>query len=319
MKNFNHEPHEHHELLVHSLSLFVLVRVVRGKFFFRKILLIFIIVLFLFSCKTIKTTEDVKKYIPLKYPVVLVHGVNANDRGKNNKTWGRIPEEFERNGIKVFFGNTDAWGDYESNAEILHNSIENILRETNSEKVNIIAHSKGGLDSRYCIWKYDYGDKVASLTTISTPHHGSELADMVYNKEITHSKMGKKALMTYGKLYGDTNPDLYNVEYQLTTEYMKKFNEEVSIDERVYYQSIYAVMESPYDDLMLYNTNRYIKKISGDNDGVVSEYSAKWSDNITKIEGGISHREIIDQKKKKGINMPAVYLKIVNDLCEKGF
>jgi len=31
MKYFNHEPHEHHELLVHILSLLVLVRVVRDK------------------------------------------------------------------------------------------------------------------------------------------------------------------------------------------------------------------------------------------------------------------------------------------------
>ena len=30
-KNFYHEPHEHHELFAHILSLFVLVRVVRGK------------------------------------------------------------------------------------------------------------------------------------------------------------------------------------------------------------------------------------------------------------------------------------------------
>ena len=31
MLKFHYEPHEHHELLVHILSLFVLVRVVRGK------------------------------------------------------------------------------------------------------------------------------------------------------------------------------------------------------------------------------------------------------------------------------------------------
>ena len=31
MKYINHEPHEHHELLVHISSLFVLVRVVRGR------------------------------------------------------------------------------------------------------------------------------------------------------------------------------------------------------------------------------------------------------------------------------------------------
>jgi len=30
-KNFYHEPHEHYELLIYILSLFVLVSVVRGK------------------------------------------------------------------------------------------------------------------------------------------------------------------------------------------------------------------------------------------------------------------------------------------------
>jgi len=281
--------------------------------------IIAIILLLLLSCKTIKKTEELEKPIPLKYPVVLVHGINATDRGKKIKSWGRIPVELEKKGIKVFFGNTDAWGNYETNAEILHNTIENILRETNSEKVNIIAHSKGGLDSRYCIWKYDYGDKVASLTTISTPHKGSELADMVFSKEITHTKMGKEILTLYSELFGDTNPDLYNVNYQLTTGYMKKFNEDIFIDGRVYYQSFYAVMENSYDDMMFYYSHRYIKKINGDNDGVVSEYSAKWGDNITKIEGGISHREVIDVKKNKKINIQAIYLKIVNELCEKGF
>jgi triacylglycerol lipase len=268
-----------------------------------------------------KNSKEAEKVISLKYPVVLVHGVYSHDRGKIKRFWGRIPAELEKNGIKVFFGNTDAWGDYESNAKILHETIDKVLQETKSEKVNIIAHSKGGLDSRYFIWKYDYGDKVASLTTISTPHHGAELADLIYKRKITHSKVAKKALIIYGELYGDTNPDLYNVNYQLTTDYMKKFNEDVWMDERVYYQSFYTVMKNSFDDLMFFYSYQYIKKTSGDNDGVVSECSAKWGSNITKIEGRISHAEIIDKKKRKisGIFIPDIYKKIVTDLSDKGF
>jgi len=293
---------------------------------FRALLACIILPFFAFSCRSLtsiagKNSKDAENIIPLKYPVVLVHGVQAHDRGKPKKFWGRIPAELEKNGIKVFYGKTDAWGDYESNAKMLHDTIEKILQETKCEKVNIIAHSKGGLDSRYCIWKYDYGDKVASLTTISTPHHGAELADSIIRKKITHSKMGKKALATYGKLYGDVNPDLYTVFYQLTTDYMKKFNEDVFMDERVYYQSIYTVMESPYDDLLFFTTYRYIKKVNGDNDGIVSEYSAKWGSNIIKIEGRISHVDILDHRKRRisGINIPDIYIKIVNDLCGMGF
>jgi triacylglycerol lipase len=268
-----------------------------------------------------ENSNNAEKIISLKYPVVLVHGIYAHDRGRINKFWGRIPKELEKNGIKVKKKKKNAWGDYESNAKMLHTTIEKILQETKNEKVNIIAHSKGGLDARYFIWKYDYGDRVASLTTISTPHHGAELADLIYKKKIIHSKIAKKALVVFGKLFGDTNPDLYTVNYQLTTDYMKKFNEDICMDERVYYQSIYTIMKDSFDDLMFFYIHRYIEKINGDNDGVVSEYSAKWGSNIIKIEGGISHAEIIDHKKKEisGINIPDIYIKIVSELSEKGF
>ena len=259
--------------------------------------------------------------IPPKYPIVLVHGIVAHDRGGIINFWGRIPNILKENNVKVFLGNTDSWGNYESNAKILKATVDKILDETKSEKVNIIAHSKGGIDSRYFIRKYNYGDKVASLTTISTPHHGAEIADLIYKQNIVHSAVVKKALMIFGKLYGDINPDLYNVNYQLTTEKMKEFNENVEPDHKVYYQSIYTTMKNSFDDLMFFYSHWYIHNVCGESDGIVSEYSAKWGNNIMKIEGGISHAEIIDYKKKKisGINIPDIYIKIVNELSKKGF
>ena len=259
--------------------------------------------------------------IILKYPVVLVHGIVAHDRGSVINFWGRIPEKLKENGVKVFLGNTDSWGNYESNAKILKTTIEKTLHETKTEKVNIIAHSKGGIDSRYCIWKYNYGDKVASLTTLSTPHHGAEIADLIFRQKIVHSVIVKKTLEVFGKLYGDINPDLFNVNYQLTTEKMKEFNESITMDPNVYCQSIYSTMKTPLDDLLFFYSYWYLKNVAGDNDGVISEKSAKWGKETIKIEGGISHAEILDYKRKKisGINIPDIYLKIVNELTKKGF
>jgi triacylglycerol lipase len=257
----------------------------------------------------------------LKYPIVLVHGIAAHDRGKNNIFWGRIPKILEEKGIRVFLGNTDSWGDCDSNAKILKLTIEKILEETKAEKVNIISHSKGGIDSRYLIWKHNFEDKVASLITISTPHHGSELADLIYNQKIIHSKIAKKALEIFGKLYGDINPDLYNVNCQLTTGKMKEFNKSIEINDKVYHHSFYTTMKNSLDDLMFFYSHWYLKSICGENDGVVSEYSAKWGENVTKIEGGISHAEILDYKKKKisRINIPDIYIKIIDELNKKGF
>ena len=258
--------------------------------------------------------------INLKYPIVLVHGIFAHDRRSLIDFWGRIPNILRNKGIEVFFGNTDAWGSIESNAMILKSTIDNVLLETNSEKVNIIAHSKGGIDSRYFIWRYDYGEKVASLTTISTPHHGAELADLIYSKKIVHTNTTRKAAQIVGELWGDAYPDMYNLNYQLTTEKMQEFNEKVVMDPSVYYQSIYSTMKNAFGDMMFFNSFLYIRKINGANDGVVSEVSSIWGDNIIKFEG-LSHAEIVDYKKRKisGIDIPEIYLNIVRDLSARGF
>lgn len=259
--------------------------------------------------------------IRLNYPVVLVHGIVAYDGASVVKFWGRIPEVLRNRGIEVFFGNTDAWGDYESNASILKNTIEHILRKTKKEKVNIIAHSKGGIDSRYLVWKYDFGDKIASVITICTPHKGAEIADLIYSRKNIQEKLKNRGLLVFGKLLGETNPNFYNVNYQLTTANMEEFNKKVIADDRVFYQSLYTTMDSALDDLMFFYSYLYIKKHKGKSDGIVSEYSASWGNNILKIHGGISHTEIIDIQKKKisGINIPDIYVAIVRELERNGF
>jgi len=259
--------------------------------------------------------------ISLQYPVVLVHGIIAHDRASNIKFWGRIPEVLMSRGIQVFFGNTDAWGSYETNALLLKKTIEHIVSQAKTEKVNIIAHSKGGIDSRYLIGKYNFGDKIASLTTVCTPHHGSEIADLLYNKRITHKKITRKALSVFGELYGDANPNLCKLIYQLTTAKMKDFNEKMPMDNNVYYQSLYTTIEDASGIKMFPYTYSYIHKTSGDNDGLVSECSAQWGNNVTKIEGGISHVDILDVKAKaiSGINIPDIYVTMVKGLSERHF
>ena len=51
--------------------------------------------------------------IELNYPVLFVHGIAAHDSNKKISCWGRIPATLKENGVQVFFGNTEAWGDKE--------------------------------------------------------------------------------------------------------------------------------------------------------------------------------------------------------------
>ena len=57
--------------------------------------------------------------------------------------------------------------------------ISNISQEENS-KVDIIAHSMGGLDARWFIEKLDGDRFVDDLITLGTPHQGSYVAYLAY-------------------------------------------------------------------------------------------------------------------------------------------
>ena len=116
-----------------------------------------------------------------KYPLLLVHGVVFRDF-KYFNYWGRIPEELEQNGAVIYYGNHQSAASVIASGDELAKRIKEIVQESGCEKLNIIAHSKGGLDCRYAIAKLNIAPYVASLTTINTPHRGCIFADYLLEK-----------------------------------------------------------------------------------------------------------------------------------------
>lgn len=160
-----------------------------------------------------------------KYPLLLVHGVFFRDIRYFNY-WGRIPHELEQNGATVFYGNQQSAASVATCGMELAERIREIMKETGCEKVNIIAHSKGGLDSRYAISMCGMAEHVASLTTINTPHRGCEFAEYLLNK-IPKSKQDTiaHAYNTALKKLGDPNPNFMEAVADLTAAAAKKRNE----------------------------------------------------------------------------------------------
>ena len=106
-----------------------------------------------------------------KYPIILVHGIIIKDI-KFIKSFGNIDRILKIQGHHVYKSNVDGVGTIENNASMLKEEILSILEKEKVDKVNIIAHSKGGLDSKYMIQQLGMEDHVASLTTLCTPHKG---------------------------------------------------------------------------------------------------------------------------------------------------
>lgn len=117
-------------------------------------------------------------------PIILIHGNNSNGEffvrqgltgGLNNEfllvdNSINLPTDSIRNNAAKL------------NSFLASPDIPEIIRSFGVDSVHLVAHSKGGLDAREYLARYqpDHEDefKVLSLTTLSTPHNGSVLADI---------------------------------------------------------------------------------------------------------------------------------------------
>lgn len=267
----------------------------------------------------------------LKYPVLLVHGMGFRDYRKINY-WGRIPKALEEMGCRIYYGYQDSNASVETNGRIVADRIGEILKETGAEKVNIIAHSKGGLDSRYAISTLKAGDKVASLTTICTPHNGSKTVDKLMKVPQPIVRFAGSCTDCWFRVLGDKKPDSYKVFHSFTTSGAKKFNLENPDHEGVYYQSYAFAMKDPFSDIFMWFPNLVVGMIEGENDGLVTPDNARWTNFRGTYHGsgrrGISHCDEVDMRRMKlsgkradkGISdIVDLYKDIVNGLYEQGF
>ena len=180
---------------------------------------------FEFGKRQLEDKRKEQKVCDTKYPILLVHGVFFRDSNFFNY-WGRIPETLISNGAKIYYGGQQSAASVEESARELTEKIRTIVNDTGCGKVNIIAHSKGGLDSRYAISCLGADKYTASLTTVNTPHKGCQFAEYLLNKVPDSFRQGvadkyNKAL----KKLGDTDPDFLAAVNDLTASSCRDLNE----------------------------------------------------------------------------------------------
>ena len=116
--------------------------------------------------------------IPAVAPILLVHGTASGP-----DTWTELVDDLEAEGAP-FEDNIQLTpnGSVAANGQQLAGIVAAQAASFGVRRVHLVVHSKGGLDSRrYLSAHYDPETvRVLSLHTLSTPHHGSVLADLSY-------------------------------------------------------------------------------------------------------------------------------------------
>lgn len=267
-----------------------------------------------------------QKICATKYPILLVHGVFFRDF-KYLNYWGRIPGELEKNGAVVYYGNHQSADSVEGSAKELAQRIRQITEETGCEKLNIIAHSKGGLDCRYALSELGIADKVSSLTTVNTPHRGCLFADYLLGK--IPKNIQEKTADTYNRtlrVLGDEDPDFMEAVRDLTEKACEARNKYIKDAEGVYCQSVGSKCNRAVNGRFPLNFTYYlVKYFGGENDGLVSTESFPWGERyrLVTVKGkrGVSHGDMIDLNRENipGFDVREFYVNLVAELKQRGF
>lgn len=260
-----------------------------------------------------------------KYPIVMVHGVFFRDSRFFNY-WGRIPDALIKNGAAIFYGNQPSAASVADSAQVLTQRIQEICRQTGSEKVNLIAHSKGGLDCRYAIAFCGAAPYVASLTTVNTPHRGCKFAD--YLLGMIPQAAQQKVADTYNQTlrkFGERDADFMAAVTDLTSQRCTALDRTMPLPEGIFCRSIGSSLSRASGGKFPLNfTYHLVRHFDGANDGLVGAESFQWGTDYTLLHApgpsGISHGDMIDLNRCNlpGFDIREFYVQQVSDLRQRG-
>jgi triacylglycerol lipase len=207
--------------------------------------------------------------------VVLVHGLLGFDEielGRARHAYFKgVREALARDGHSVRTARVPLTGSIAARAEALARFVEGV----EGHRVNLVAHSMGGLDARYAIARLGLERRVASLITVGTPHRGSPLADLPGG---LGDRLGLIRLLASAGVSVEAFRDL-------TPTSMARFNDEIVDAASVAYGSVIGVVRKKRQtNPLLLPSHLWLRRTSGANDGVVPASSQRWGEVLAEIE-----------------------------------
>jgi triacylglycerol lipase len=275
------------------------------------------------------------------YPIVLAHGIarfdviaravlDDEDRPDDSTHYfRRIRSTLAAKGFTAAHSSVPWASAVRERAAVLKTEVERILSNEGHDKVHIIAHSMGGLDARHMLFEHQDArmhEKVASVSTIGTPHRGTTFAD--WGIEHGAAVMQILAMLRIDAFDGFTD---------LTTQSCRAFNQAAKAFERgcgVTFQTIAGTQELPFIFEPLKPSWALIFAKEGANDGLVSLESARWNDRYFRKQINADHLNQIgwwdsndqnrftrggpgETRQEMEQRIRALYVEIAEDLARK--
>jgi triacylglycerol lipase len=180
-----------------------------------------------------------------------------------------------------------------------------------SGEIHVIAHGRGGLDAR-CLLAQNLlglagGGRIVSLSTISTPHHGSPVADLLLGHPLRLEFPFRNFLAGFVAVDAHALLDL-------ATTGAPGFKEKDPVSGVRYF----AYAGAGLGPALLYPTHVYVKTREGANDGLVSVTSATWPEKLAGPPWDADHfAETGYDLNRPGLTTPFPFLAAIAGIVQR--
>jgi triacylglycerol lipase len=235
-----------------------------------------------------------------------------------------VAMHLRRHGVWAYAPNVAPYDTVAARAAMWQTRLEQVRSETGAPRVNLIAHSMGGLDARFLISTLGHHEHVATLTTISAPHRGSSIARVLLDQPERIQALLSGGLDWMGvQVLEDADANFRNAVAELTPEHLANvFNPHVADHPDVVYWSYAGAAgrgtNTPLNPV-LFPLNSSLYKREGPNDGFVSLDSAPWGTFLGHLPADHMQQVGIGFPGSSSFNAKAFYTAHVEMLAAQGF
>ena len=262
--------------------------------------------------------------IRTRYPVVLMHGFGAL---AGMMRGGHLHEEalhLRLHGVIAYAPNVTSYNTVEARAAMWEERLQHILDETGAERLNLVAQSMGGLDARYLIHEKGFHETVATLVTVSTPHRGTAIAELLLDQPALFQRLGADLADWLGEaMLEDGHSNTRRALEELTPAYVADvFNPATPDHPDVQYWSFAGAAGKgttiPVNPFMKVG-NVLLYEREGLNDGLVSVESAKWGRFLGTFEADHAQQVGLNALSTATFDADAFYCDLARRLGDAGF
>ena len=258
-----------------------------------------------------------------RHPVVLMHGFGLLAVIRRNGHLHDVAMHLRQHGVRAFAPNVAPYDCISARAAMWAERIDRVLEECEADEVNLIAHSMGGLDARYLISRMGYHDRVASLTTISTPHRGTPIAEIVLQQPERLREWAAEVVDWLGaNALVDGSSNVRQAVLELTPTFVQEtFNPATPDHPTVQYWSYTGCAgrgATASINPLLAPLNLLVYSREGPNDGYISCTSSAWGTCLGSLDADHMRQIGLPTSRNGSFDTFAFYCNLVRMLADEG-